>query len=211
LLVAPVKRVPYYSTLVEILKLIMMKKTILFISMFIICCSIDLNAQDGDNSRGIRAGWQSSDFYNDGVSVGGDPLSSFYVGFFNERKIIPLLSFGSGLEYFQNGSDLGSDIKYKQHILSIPLYLKLKIGPVYATGGASANFRVAEKYIVGDSKIDVPEAWQSNWFDVPMHAGLGVELLIFRIEARYHWGMMDSFKNTTGNSQYFQLGAGVSF
>ncbi len=191
-----------------------MKKTVLFISIFIISLSFNANAQDENSSRGVRAGWQLSDYYFDGSAIGDSPLNSFYVGFFNENKIIPMLYFGSGLEYFQNGSNIGNatDAQFKQHIISVPVYLKFKIGPVFATGGAAANFKVAENYVLGGNKIEVPENLKSNVFDVPLHLGLGVKILMFTVEARYYWGMLDTFQNAPEtNTQYFQIGGGISF
>ncbi len=151
-------------------------------------------------------------FFYDGENSASDAtLSSFYVGFYNESKITPMLFFGTGLEYFQNGSSLPLDTKYKQHLMSIPLYLKFKIGPVFAIWGASANFIVAQNYTIGENKINVPEAFKSNWFDVPLHGGLGVSFLMFTVEAKYYWGLLDSFKNTPGSVQYFQVGGAISF
>jgi len=190
-----------------------MRKGILFSYVFLLTSvAIQAQSEDEDNIRGIRGGWQSSDLFYDNKEVGSTPLNAFYAGFFNENKIIPMLYIGSGFEYFQNGSVISSnDTTYKQHLLSVPVYLKFKIGPVYAVGGASANFKVAEKYLFGDNKFDVPDALKANWFDIPVHLGLGVQILMFRVEAKYYWGTFDMYDNSSAKMQYFQLGAAVAF
>jgi len=192
----------------------MKKSNLLLLVSVLLFASINSYGQDDDKNKGVRAGWQSSNFYVDGE--GADPLSSFYVGFTGEKSIIPLLKFGSGLEYFQNGTQTtiaNETFQYKAHVISIPLYLKLKLGPVFALGGAAANFNIAHNYKVGDNSSDVPDDLKVNTFDVPVFAGLGVKILMFSIEARYHWGMLDTSKSDATDSkvQYFQIGAGISF
>ena len=163
--------------------------------------------------KGIRAGWQYSAFSYNGTADTADALNAFYVGIFHEKKIAPLFRFGSGMEYFQNGSITSNETKYIKHELSIPLYLKVKLGPVFVLGGAAANFSLVQKYSIGGENFDVPESFKTKAFDVPLYAGLGVKILMFSIEARYHWGMLDISKTETTqiNTQYLQIGAAVSF
>ena len=168
---------------------------------------------------GIRAGWQNSGLFDNGnLDENVDPLNAFYVGLFRENKIIPLLAFGTGLEYHQVGvkDKTLDDTDIKLHYLAIPLDLRVKLGPVFAAAGFSANFRVADKVrLLGEDITDSELVPKSEFFDIPFYLGAGVDILIFRVEARYHWGMLDVFKATTDNnaqkSQYFQLGFGVSF
>jgi hypothetical protein len=136
-------------------------------------------------------------------------LNSFYVGFFRDKKISPLLFFGSGLEYFQNGIKYPGDSKRILHTLSIPLDLKLKLGPVFALGGAAANFKVAEKIVVEDNSVNPTEGNKSNWFDIPVFLGAGVKISFITVEARYHWGLLDVRNGLY--SRYLQIGAGLSF
>lgn len=160
---------------------------------------------------GIRAGWHSALIYKDGAGLATtEPLNSLYLGVFNEFKIIPILHAGVGVEYFQNGFQSNLiDLKRKLHYISIPLYLKVALGPIYITGGTALNFKVAETNIIWDMVIDPLEENKSKVFDLPLQAGLGVKIFMFSIEARYHWGMLDV--NRGAKNQYFQLGAAVFF
>lgn len=177
-------------------------------------------AGDDDENKigGIRAGWQYSALYNNGNIVeDSDPLSSFYVGLFRENKLIPLLAIGTGIEYFQVGivDKENSNTNLRLHYISIPIDLRVKLGPVYALGGLGLNFRVAEKWKVDGESFDPSDEVKSEVFDMPLFLGVGVKIAIIRIEARYHWGMFDVYKPTDlvneQNSQYLQVGLGVSF
>ena len=192
----------------------MRKTNLLLLATILLIYSVSAFGQD-DKNRGVRAGWQNSNYYEDGNNS-GDNLSAFYIGVTGEKSILPLLKFGSGFEYFQNGisGSIGNDeYKFKAHTISIPIYLKLKLGPVFALGGAGANFTITQQYKLNDNSVDVPDAAKTNWFDVPVFAGIGVKILIVTIEARYHWGMLDASSSDLTNPQvqYFQIGAGISF
>lgn len=194
-----------------------MKKTITS-SLIILLITTGLFAQDknhDDKLLGVRAGWQYSTLLTDGnIPEGSDPLSSFYAGIFKEFKIVPLLRFDAGLEYAPVGiADSDTDSKIVLHYLSIPLNLRVKLGPVFALGGAAANFRVAEKYTINGENYDPEDDEKSNVFDVPLYLGLGVKILFISVDARYYWGMLDVYnnENSTTKSQYLQLGASIYF
>lgn len=172
-----------------------------------------LFAGDGDTKKGIRGGFQSSNFYANNNSA--EVLNSFYVGFVAERKLIPLLHIGSGLEFNQSGyteSILGSKYTFKRSNLSIPIYAKVKVGPVFATGGISPQFGVGNSLKIDDNKEDLEDDEKTNVFDAPVHLGLGIQILMFSIDARYNWGLSNLSK-TSGDikQQYFQLGAQIAF
>jgi len=187
-----------------------MKKIRLF-TLALLIIGFGLSTYAGDGGKfGFRGGFQYSNIYKDGSAIKSDPLNSFYVGFFKEQKIVPMLSIGSGLEYSQIGTMPDSDSKMQLHYLSMPVNLKVKIGPIYAIGGASASFKVGEQWTDYGKKTDV--AIKANWFDVPVHVGLGVQILAFRIEARYHWGMLDLYDSplTGYKTQAIQLGLAIA-
>ena len=189
-----------------------MEKSIYLIILIINCISISVFAKDTEkkNNSGIRGGFQSSTLVMDGATpYEANSLNSFYVGFFNENKIVPMLHFGKGLEYFQNGIAYSSNSERILHTLSVPLYFKFKIGPVFALGGAGANFKVSEKFTAGDYEVSPSDATKSNWFDIPVFLGAGVKILFITVDARYHWGLLDVRNGL--HSRYFQLGAAVSF
>ena len=169
------------------------------------------NAQDEKPQKnGIRFGYHAASMVKDGSKPEeSKTLSSFYVGFFRSKKIGGILHFDSGIEYFQNGLNYTGDAKRTLHTISIPLDLRLKIGPVYGVGGAAANFKVAENIDLGDNSITPIDNDKSNWFDVAAFAGAGVKIWILSVEARYHWGLLEA-RNDLYN-RYFQLGAAISF
>jgi len=172
-----------------------------------------VNAQENDKDKpakiGIRAGWNYAAMFIDGDQLSGtDRMNSFYVGLFKEKKIVPLLRFGSGLEYFKNGYTINDNLKRELHYLSVPLYLKVKLAFLYATGGTALNFRVSEK-LPGNVLLDPLNNEQTAWFDMPLQLGLGVKILMFSVEARYNWGLFDMYNDS--RNQYFQAGFTVSF
>jgi len=191
-----------------------MRQGILFITAVLLGGTMALYSQDnekgGNKVGGIRAGWH----YAVLEKSGGRPdttnaLNSFYVGFFRDTKIIPLLNFGSGIEYFQNGMEYTNNSSRILHTISVPLDLKLKLGPVFVLGGIAANFKVSEKVKIGGEYVTPLEADKTNWFDLPVFVGAGLKIWFVTVEARYHWGLLEA-RNGYYN-QYFQLGAGISF
>lgn len=179
-----------------------MKKLQLSLTAFLICLFIVPSYAGDTKLGGIRAGWHRSDIFLDGNSS-EYPHSSFYIGFYKNNKIAPIVNFTSGLEYFQNGFKENSDTYSILHTISIPLALKLKLGPAFILGGAGANFMVSE-----DSKLlglDLDN--DANVFDVPLFLGAGASILMFSIELRYHWGMME-INDIGAKNQYLQLGVG---
>jgi hypothetical protein len=164
----------------------------------------------GNKVGGIRAGWHYAVLEKEGGKPDtANALNSFYVGFFRSTKLIPLLHFGSGIEYFQNGMSYTNNTDRILHTISVPLDLRLKLGPVFVLGGVAANFKVSEKIKIGGESINPLEADKTNWFDVPVFLGAGLKIFFVTIEARYHWGLLEA-RNGYHN-QYFQLGAGISF
>lgn len=173
-----------------------------------------VNAQDKGKDNGkvgsIRAGYHSASMVLDGEKPdGSDSHNSFYLGFSRDTKIIPLLWFGSGVEYFQNGVNYADDTKRILHTLSVPVDLKVKLGPVYGLTGFAANFVVSEKIKTDNSSTTLPEGEKSNWFDAPFFIGAGVKILFVSVEARYHWGTFEA-RNSLYN-QYLQVGASFTF
>ncbi len=174
---------------------------ILFVVCLLAAFVMPQNVKADTKIGGIRAGYQSSAFFSDGDMV-GNSLDAFYIGFYRDNKIIPLLHITSGLEYFQLGNDYGVG-EYKIHTLSIPVSAKVKVGPVYGLAGISANFKLSTS---GDGGFSDP-----TFFDYPLHLGVGVNILMIGVEARYHWGMNDTFKTGSIKTNYLQIGATIAF
>jgi hypothetical protein len=164
--------------------------------------------QSNNQKFGLRAGWNMATLAKENETPDTTyMLNSFYIGFSNETKIAPLLYWGKGIEYVQNGVEYNNNTKRIFHTISLPVNLKLKLGPVYARGGVAANFKISEKYKRGDLSYSPNK--KASWFDVPVFLGAGVNILFLSVEARYHWGLIkatDDYYN-----RYFQLGAAISF
>ena len=189
-----------------------MKKT-LFLTLFLtIFIFVTVKAKDEDKNSvsGIRGGWHTATLVKDGATpYNANNLNSFYFGFFNDNKIVPMLFFGKGIEYFQNGLEYTANSNRVLHTISIPLYLKFKLGPVFALGGIAGNIKVSEKFTAGDFEISPSDSDKSKWFDAPVFLGAGAKILFISVEARYHWGLIEVRNGL--KSQYFQVGAAVSF
>lgn len=175
---------------------------------------MSLHAQSKEESSRkvgtLRVGYHSASQVLDGDKQSGpESHNSIYLGFSRDTKIIPLLWFGSGLEYFQNGLNYTDDSKRVMHTISVPVDLKLKLGPVYALTGFAANFLVSEKIKNGDSSANPANSDKSNWFDAPFFLGAGIKILFVTVEARYHWGTIEARESLY--NRYFQLGAGFTF
>jgi len=187
-------------------------KTFTLIILGSLCFGVfTVNAQDEKPQKnGIRVGFHAASMVKDGSKPEeSKTLESFYAGFFRSKKIGGILHFDSGIEYFQNGLKYTGSAKRTLHTVSVPLDLRLKIGPVFAVGGAAANFKVAESFDIGDGSYTPIDNDKSNWFDVAAFAGAGVKVWILTVEARYHWGLLEA-RNDLYN-RYFQIGAAVSF
>jgi hypothetical protein len=181
-------------------------KLILLVAFF----AFGVIATQAQDKIGIRAGYQASSLYKDGSQLPDtDPLGSFYVGLFRDNKIVPAIHFGIGLEYFQTGAKQDNDNKLVLNYISLPVYLKAKLGPVFGLGGIGANFKIGEKIYVDGTSSKPSDEDKSKAVDFPVFVGLGFKILIITIEGRYHWGLTDI--NDGYKNQYFQVGAGISF
>ena len=180
---------------------------------------IAVHAEGDSKLGGVRVGYHTSALYNGDASLyETNRLDNFYLGIYKNFKIIPLLNWTAGLEYFQNGAKstatTGGD--YKIGYLSVPLHLRVKVGPVFALAGVAANIKVS------DSKSgiynDPAQYGNTKGFDLPLALGIGVKFLMFSVEARYHLGTQtintrtDVAGTTTDfTTQYLQIGAAVEF
>ena len=166
--------------------------------------------KSGNKVGGIRAGYHAATLVLSDSDVDTTNLmGGFYVGFFRDNKVASILHVGAGLEYFKNGTEYSENSSRVLHTISVPVSLKVQLGPVFALGGIGANIKVSEKLVYNDTSYDLSDDQKSNWFDAPVFLGAGVKLLFLTIEARYHWGLLE-VKNGY-HSRYFQVGAGLSF
>lgn len=184
-----------------------MKKLILLSSFFLLLFFSIENLSAGDKI-GLRAGYQSANIYTDGDKSDFDNLNSFYFGAYKDNKLLPFLKLGVGAEYFQNGFKNDDDNKVQLHYISIPVYLKAKVGPVYGLAGTGGNILIKKEALLDGN--DVIDALDPKVFDMPIYFGGGISFLMFSVEARYHIGMLE-INDTGSKNQYLQIGATVSF
>lgn len=190
----------------------MIRKTFLLLVTLCFLGAMTLEGQEKEKRKvgSIRAGFHSASMVLEGEKPdASNSLNSFYVGFSRDTKIVPLLWFGSGIEYFQNGLVYANDVKRVMHTISVPVDLKLKLGPVYALSGFAANFMVSEKLKTGDSTTSPLEDEKASWFDAPFFLGAGIKIAFVSVEARYHWGTLEALNSMY--NRYLQVGAAFTF
>jgi len=162
-----------------------------------------------DKKRGMRFGYISSKVSKtelDWLEDFDDGYKSFYVGFFNDAKLIPLLHLSTGLEYYQTGQKLNDSNKLILHYISLPLGLKLKLGPVQAFGGVHGAVKVSSRLtLLGESA----PAKDIGTFDAGTFVGAGLKILFIGIEAKYTWGLVDIDDGYKNN--FWQVGLTLWF
>ena len=173
-----------------------MRKTNVLILLIVVSLAFSsgsLFAQKID--KGIRFGYISSQIKDAEDHYYDESYDSFYVGIFNDKQLIPMLYFYSAFDYYQSGSSTDKNNKLVLHYLSVPIALKLKIGPVQGFAGVHGAVKISSKLtIAGES--GPTEGF--NTFDAGAFAGLGLRLLFIGAEAKYNWGLVnikDGFKN----------------
>jgi len=182
-----------------------MKKIVtLFIAVLLFTA---VNAQDTKpDLLTLEAGWTSSSFTETELSV--ENTSGFYVGIRKDFKIVPLVRFNTGLLFTQQGTayDIPSTDDLKMGYLHLPLGAKLKLGPIFLTGGVSPSFRLSanegDENVGDDYKV----------FDLPAYGGIGVKVLMVSLDFRYHYGLLNISDNSNldAQSQFFTLGLGFN-
>lgn len=181
--------------------------------LFILCVFILLavfstltTQAQGKHSIGIRAGYQNSGLFEGSDRLTGTSnYASFYVGIFKEKKILPFLHWGTGLEYCRNGAEISDDSRLVIQYLGLPVHLKAKAGPVYALVGVQPKVKLSEKLVINGEKNSPADEQKSKTMDFPAYGGLGLNILIVSIEARYYYSMIET--NHGARNAYFQLGA----
>jgi hypothetical protein len=158
-------------------------------------------------TTGIHGGYIESDFKKSGNSyLDFNKHKNFYVGFCKDTKIIPLLHFMSGLDYYQAGAKLDDNNKLILHYLSVPLGLKLKLGPFEAFGGVHGAVKVSSKLTVLGQEVS---GEKFSTFDAGYFVGAGLKILFIGAEVRYTQGFVDVYKGYKNN--FWQAGLGLWF
>ncbi len=166
-----------------------------------------LNAQDGPDLITFEAGWTSSTLAETGTDF-LENTSGFYVGVRKDFKIVPLVRFNTGLLFTQQGTayDLPSTDDLKMGYLHLPFGAKLKLGPIFLTGGISPSFRLSAN--AGDENVGD----EFKVFDLPAYGGIGVKVLMVSLDFRYNYGLLNvsDVSGFDAQNQFFTLGLGFS-
>jgi hypothetical protein len=186
----------------------------------IVLCALlafDGLAQDDEEKGGrpgLIGGWNYSSIGIKNSDQTADYTNGFYLGILWEERFAKVFRIQSGLKYVKNGwaynsNDLGNRDKTILNYVSLPVTAKLKIGPIYALGGVYGSYRAGSKttYTDGtsDKKISTDDIKR---YDFGGQLGLGFQIAIIGVEARYNWGFTDiSADNAIGyNNRYLELG-----
>ena len=195
----------------------MKKISLVLLMVFITFTTIARHDKDSKLYKGVRVGYQSSNLFDGSTSL-HDNLSSFYVGFFGVKKLGAgkLLSLYSGLTFYQTGSKKNDDNQVVLGYISIPVSLRVKIGPAYAFGGFNAAFKVGEKVEDASLKIagiDAADFYDINGFDAGAQIGIGAKIAFIGAELKYNWGLIDisGGEGNSINTQHFQAGLNFYF
>lgn len=192
----------------------MKNQLFLVLSLLVFEMSFSQTGSDKKGTPGIVAGWNSATVGVKDSDVSADPASGFYVGILWEQKLAPLFRLQSGIKYNKNGYTYGNIPGYDRTVLnylSVPLALKVKVGPIYGIGGVYGAYRMGsvDKYSNGnDIKISTDDIKR---MDFGGSVGLGFQILIIGIEARYNFGLSNVNAGEVGkyNNRYLELGAHV--
>ena len=190
-------------------------KTLRLIALLLLVMTVvtSVSAQKDDKDKKpdlltFTAGWSNSSF----TGADADNLKNrngFFAGVRKDFKIIPLLRLNTGILFTQQGTSYDSDQidDAKLGYIDLPVGLKFMLGPVYATGGLSANFKITEDF------GSLPKEFEPDIraFDLDYSVGLGVKFLLFSLDLRWNNSFGDITKGDEElKNSYFLIGLGVS-
>ena len=183
-----------------------MRNTLRVLLVFVVVLMVVSGPLSAKNRRGIRFGYIDSKLDKGSAGLFDQGYNSFYVGFYNDQRIIPMLYFSSGLDYYQSGSKKSDDVKLVLHYISVPLALKLKVGPLHGIGGIHGAVKVSSKLTIGNES---GSAKDFGSFDAGAFLGAGIQILIISAEIKYNWGLVDIYNGYKNN--FMQAGLTLSF
>ena len=183
-----------------------MRNTLRFLLVFVVVLIVVAGPLSAENRKGIRFGYIESKLDKGSAGIFDNGYTSFYVGFFNDQKIIPMIWFSSGLDYYQSGSKKSDDAKLTLHYISVPLALKVKLGPVRGFGGLHGAVKVSSKITLGGQS---ESAKDFSSFDAGAFLGGGIQILFIAAEFKYNWGLVDLYNGYKNN--FWQAGLTLSF
>jgi len=156
----------------------------------------------------FTAGWSNSTFTGDNTNM-LENRNGFFAGVRKDFKLIPFLKLNTGVLFTQQGAGFKNEdiADYELSYIDVPVGLKFKLGPIFATGGLSANFKIGED--IGD----VPENQDPDIkaFDMVYSVGLGVKILMISLDLRWNNSFIDITRaDGEAKNSYFLVGLGFS-
>ena len=182
-----------------------MKKMIL-LGVFALLSVVGAQAQ---TSFGLKVGLNVANIGGDARNT--DPRTGVHAGFFATAPISERFAIQPELLYSQQGFKT-DDFTYTYHYLNIPLIFKgtisggfhLQVGPQFGILLDANRKRGRETLDVGDNM---------NKFDGAVALGLGYDVSVLQVSARYNLGLSDTQDGNVQGASYpnnvFQLSVGV--
>jgi hypothetical protein len=158
----------------------MKRKIILLVGTFLFI-SFSIHAQ-----LGLQIGYNMAKMIGAEVPVGASEkyLGNISGGAFFEKDIIPFLDIRIGVMYSPKGMrwevDNDNSLKATLNYIEVPVLAKIKIGPVYALGGAYGAYALngKSKFTAAgiETKTDIDfDADEIKRFDYGLKFGLGAQ------------------------------------
>ena len=183
-----------------------MKTKIVSILVFVIVLTLVSGSMFAQKNRGIRGGWIESSIRKGSDDWLEAKYTSFYVGLFNDQRLIPMLYIYTALDYYQTGSKHDDDNKLILHYISIPVGLKLKVGPLQLFGGVHGAVRVSTTLTLLAQPVT---SEKFSTFDAGTFIGLGLNIAFIGAEVKYTKGLVDINRGYKNN--FWQAGLTLWF
>ena len=178
-----------------------MKIKVLLILAVVLPLSIQAKAQ-----LGVQIGQNFSKIDGNTVANYDEKyLTSFSGGVYFDKDLIPLIDLRIGAFYSPKGSHFASGDYYNKTILNyieVPVQAKIKVGPVYALGGAYGAYALNGSFDVLDatSETSVEMDFEADQFrkeDYGLKFGLGFQIglgpLHIFVQGDYSMGLLDIY------------------
>jgi hypothetical protein len=189
-----------------------LSKKILVVAVFL-SSQIVLAQNNGGNIFTITGGLSYSTFGSSDLDT--EWKEGYFFGIRKDLKLVPALFLNVGLLYSQQGAivdekQLG-DIEFKAGYLDFPIGLKVKLGPMFVTGGVSGNIKIEDNFDSIDSASEI------DGFDWVYSVGVGLQVSVVSLDVRWNNSFSDtgeiSFNDTFDpiENSYFLVGLGISF
>lgn len=148
------------------------------------------------------------------VDIDTEWKEGYFFGIRKDVKLVPALFVNFGLLYSQQGAIVNyedlKDVNFKTGYLDIPVGLKVKMGPIFVTGGVSGNIKIEDNFdsLENASKID--------GFDMAYSVGVGFKISVISLDIRWNNSFSDTGEISLNDAftpvenSYFLVGLGLS-